>query len=407
MTEMQRTSDLVSAGVLRVEDGNHGENRPRPHEFVDDGVPIIRAADMSSGLISFGTAGRIDPVARRRIRKGIGQPGDVLLTHKGTVGKVAVAPMNAPDFVCSPQTTFWRSLDQSRLHQGYLRYVLKSPVFVTQLSVLAAQTDMAPYVSLTDQRSIILPVPPIEEQRAIVELLGALDDKVAANMALATTVGALADALFAESVRGVAVSAETFADLAVVSGGGTPSTKSEEYWHGDVNWATPTDVTGLEAPYLESTSRRITRAGLAACASELHPTGSILMTSRATIGAFAIAQQPTAVNQGFIVVNANEPALQWWLFHEMRSRIDDFLTHANGATFLELSRGNFKRLSVRLASEAVMKNFAGRAEVLHRSARAAMVESSTLATMRDALLPQLMAGKIRVNDAEQMVGDVV
>ncbi|MBK8460151.1 MAG: restriction endonuclease subunit S [Micropruina sp.] len=187
-----RVSDLVAYGILRVEDGNHGEYRPRPDEFIDKGVPFIRAADMSAGIVEFAKSGKINPEARARIRKGIGQPGDVLLSHKGTVGKVAVAPSDAPDFVCSPQTTFWRSLNHDRLDQRYLRCFMGSEPFQRQLHVLMGQTDMAPYVSLTDQRSLLVALPEIADQRAIAEVLGALDDKIAANTRIADRVAELA-----------------------------------------------------------------------------------------------------------------------------------------------------------------------------------------------------------------------
>ncbi len=173
--------NLEADGVLRVEDGNHGEYRPRPNEFVSDGIPFIRAADMSSGIVNFAAAGKINSVARERIRKGIGAPGDVILSHKGTVGRIAVAPVDSPDFVCSPQTTFWRSLNPSVLDQRFLRFLMQSPDFTRQLDVLKGQTDMAPYVSLSDQRSIELEFPEIGQQKAIAEVLGALDDKLAAN----------------------------------------------------------------------------------------------------------------------------------------------------------------------------------------------------------------------------------
>src|SRR5436190_23585166 len=87
--------ELQREGVLLVEDGNHGEYRPRPDEFVDVGVAFIRAADMDSGRVLFESAARINETARTRITKGIGAPGDVLLSHKGTVGKVALVADDA------------------------------------------------------------------------------------------------------------------------------------------------------------------------------------------------------------------------------------------------------------------------------------------------------------------------
>jgi len=172
---------------------------------VADGVPFIRAADMSGGMVDFHAAGKINGIARTRIRKGVGAPGDVILSHKGTVGKVAVAPADSPDFVCSPQTTFWRSIDGDVIDQRYLKFVLVSADFGRQLDVLKGQTDMAPYVSLTDQRSMELELPAIAEQRAIAEVLGALDDKIAGNARLVGTSEELAVAIASESVPTVAL----------------------------------------------------------------------------------------------------------------------------------------------------------------------------------------------------------
>src|ERR1039457_5836339 len=126
---MATVSELQRDGILLVEDGNHGENRPRPDEFVDHGVAFIRAADMDAGRVLFESASKINGQARQRITKGIGAPGDVLLSHKGTVGKVALAPEDAPPFVCSPQTTFWRTRDLSRLDRRFLYAFLRSREF--------------------------------------------------------------------------------------------------------------------------------------------------------------------------------------------------------------------------------------------------------------------------------------
>jgi type I restriction enzyme S subunit len=249
-----------------------------------------------------------------------------------------------------------------------------------------------------------LMLPSLPEQQAIAEVLGALDDKIAANTTLASTATQLASTDFAMVAR-QATKFSTFADVAEISGGGTPSTKNEEFWDGDIWWATPTDMTALAGPYLESTSRTITAAGLAACNSRLFEPGAILMTSRATIGALAVNSVPTALNQGFIVVEPHDWRLRWWLFHEMESRVDEFISWANGATFLELSRGNFKRLRVRLPSVEVRDQFAARAGALHDAARVALEENRTLAATRDALLPQLMSGKLRVREAERVVSE--
>ena len=88
-----RVRDLEADGVLLVQDGNHGERRPRAHEIVPEGVAHIRAADIDdNGSIDFAGAQKLNEDAVARITKGIGARGDVLLTHKGTVGRVARRP---------------------------------------------------------------------------------------------------------------------------------------------------------------------------------------------------------------------------------------------------------------------------------------------------------------------------
>lgn len=345
---------------------------------------------------------RVAPQVSEKHRRTVLQGGELLVSVVGSVGEVAVAPYSLAGWNVARAIAVIRPREVSA---HWLRYCLQTPQVRESLDSMLNTTVQAT-LNLADLRRLEVSMPPEEVRRAIVEVLGALDDKIAANDGLGRTMLGLADAVFARDVE-TAIPGPTFADVASVLGGGTPRTKVDEYWNGDINWATPTDITALSMPYLERTARLITEEGLGSCSSILHPAGSILMTSRATIGAFAIAEAPTAVNQGFIVVNANDPALQWWLFHEMRSRVPEFLAHANGATFLELSRGKFKRFQVRVPDAEAAKSFGATVGPLHARARAAAVESTVLAETRDVLLPGLMSGKIRVKDAERVVGEAV
>ncbi|HEY2953302.1 MAG TPA: restriction endonuclease subunit S, partial [Verrucomicrobiae bacterium] len=151
---------------------------------------------MDSGRVLFERAQRINEVARQRVRKGIGAGGDVLLSHKGTVGKVAYVPLDAPPFVCSPQTTFWRVKDPKQLDRRYIYFYLLSRTFREQLDSRKGETDMADYVSLTTQRTLKVTVPPLAEQKAIAAVLGSLDDKIELNRRMNATLEAMARALF-------------------------------------------------------------------------------------------------------------------------------------------------------------------------------------------------------------------
>lgn len=291
------------------------------------------------------------------------------------------------------------------VNSRWLSYYLNS-ISDTRVSALLVGA-VQQHFNVGALRDLRVALPSLSEQQAIAEVLGALDDKIEANRKLAATADALAVALFKHDARDAALSDLTYADVASVGGGGTPRSKVPEYWGGDVQWLTPTDVTSLSGPYIRETNRTITEAGLASVSSPLYPAGSICMTSRATIGAFALLGGPMAVNQGFIVVQPNDPALRFWLFHEMRHRVDEFHDHANGAIFMELSRGNFKKLRVHLADRSTMVEFGRRVESLHNSARTALRENRRLVEVRDTLLPKLMSGQLRVREAERLVADAV
>jgi len=125
-----------------------------------------------------------------------GSPGDVLHTHKETVRKVSLVPMNAPPFVCSPQTTFWRSMNTEVLDRKYLYALLRSPGFQHQLVTRQGETDMAPYVSLSAQRTLSVPLPPIEAQRRVAGVLGPLDDKIDLNNQMNKTLDSITSAIF-------------------------------------------------------------------------------------------------------------------------------------------------------------------------------------------------------------------
>lgn len=264
-----------------------------------------------------------------------------------------------------------------------------------------------PYLRQSTLQYIECRVPSLTAQAAIGQVLGALDDKIAANTQLVASSLDLVRALFRSTSRLTPSRSTTYGEIAQVDGGGTPSTKVPAFWGGQIRWATPTDITSLRAPYLTGTARSITSDGLAACSSSLFAPGAILMTSRATIGAFAVNQIHTSVNQGFIVVRPNDPHATWWLFHEMESRVNEYISRANGATFLELPRGRFRALEVAPPRHDVLLEFDAKASAIHAKSAAAAAESRSLASLRDTLLPKLMSGELRVRDAEKQVEGVV
>ena len=184
-------SALIKAGALEIGDGYRAKN----NEFAPSGLPFARAGNIKDGF-QFADADRFPEENLERIGNKISESGDVVFTSKGTVGGFAFVREDTPRFVYSPQLCFWRSRDPSLIDPRFLFYWMSGREFFVQFKGVSGQTDMAEYVSLRDQRSMHLTLPPLPEQRAIAHILGTLDDKIELNRRMNETLEEMARALF-------------------------------------------------------------------------------------------------------------------------------------------------------------------------------------------------------------------
>lgn len=191
MTDRTRLGDLASRGVIYLNDGY----RTKASEPGSDGIPILRVSEVMNGSIRPTFKDRVRPEFRAKIGSKVSRPCDVIVATKGTVGRAAIVPPLSPEFAYSPQLCFLRVVDADLIDPQWLYSWIRSPEFQLQAQVVAGQTDMAPYVNLVDLRRMTINVPTISEQRAIAEVLGALDAKIDANRRLVPMLRELATAL--------------------------------------------------------------------------------------------------------------------------------------------------------------------------------------------------------------------
>lgn len=127
----------------------------------------------------------------------------------------------------------------------------------------------------------------------------------------------------------------TIAKVAQVVSGGTPETDNEMYWNGNIQWFTPSEVG--QTKYVTKSKRTISEIGLNKSSAKLLPTGSLLLSSRATVGECSIALQECATNQGFQSLIANNKINNEFLYYLIATKKSHFIKYACGSTFLELS----------------------------------------------------------------------
>lgn len=165
-------------------------------ELADEGYPFLRVADIEMGSLTLDGKSFLKRDLRRRFTNKISLPGDIIITTKGSVGRTALVGPDIPQFVYSPQVSFWRVKNRSILDNRFLKYWMSSREFVTQMNKFKGQTSMADYFSLDDQRHLVISLPPITTQERIGEMLGALDNKIELNRKTNKTLEQVTQALY-------------------------------------------------------------------------------------------------------------------------------------------------------------------------------------------------------------------
>ena len=283
-------------------------------------------------------------------------------------------------------------------------------------------------------------IPPKAEQHSIAHILGTLDDKIDLNRRMNETLETMARALFKswfvdfDPVRAKMEGRDTglpkpiadlFPDRLVdselgripegwevseigaevdVLGGATPSTREPAYWNdGEHHWATPRDLSKLSSLALLETDRKITDAGVQKINSGLLPIGTVLLSSRAPIGYLAITGMPTAVNQGFIAMICERRLPNLYVLFWCHENIEHIKGISGGSTFSEISKKTFRPLSVVVPSKGILRVYEDMGRSLYDRVVSNTRESALLLSLRDALLPKLISGEVRIRDAARQV----
>jgi type I restriction enzyme S subunit len=403
--------------------------------FVPTGVPVIRGGNLTSGRFHGGDFVFLTEEKADELANANAFPGDLVFTHRGTLGQIGLIPAAPFKRYVVSQSQMKLKCDPKSADPTFIYYYFKSPAGQHALLMNTSQTGV-PAISrpTTSLKSIRLSLPPLPEQHAIAHILGTLDDKIELNRRMNETLEAIARALFKswfvdfDPVRAKAEGrdpglpkhiADLFPDsfedselgeipkgwgirsvgeLADVTGGTTPSTKESAYWDGGMHaWATPKDLSGLSVPVLLNTERKITDAGLSQIGSGLLSKGTVLLSSRAPIGYLAIAEIPVAINQGFIAMTPKAGTSNIFLLLWASIAHEEIVSRANGSTFLEISKANFRPIPVVTPPDGVMRAFDMQARILYVRIVENERESRTLAACRDTLLPKLISGEIRVS----------
>lgn len=256
-------------------------------------------------------------------------------------------------------------------------------------------------------------LPPLPEQKKIAEILSTVDEQIEQTDALIEKTKELKKGLMQQLLtRGIGHTrfkktelgeipeeweVKSIYEVAEIINGGTPSRSNVKFWSkGEIPWATPTDITSTDNKYITNTKDYITEMGLQGSSANLLPAGSILMTSRATIGEACINTVPMATNQGFKSIVCKQGFHNELMYYLISTIKDKLIQLAGGSTFLEVSKNDvsYIKIPVPLLEEQIKI-----AEILSTTDNELDIitnERSKLLTLKQGLMQKLLTGRIRV-----------
>ena len=380
--------------------------------FTDEGVNFIKAEAVNGDSALDRRGFRyINHETHTRLSRSILQENDVLVTIAGAnVGRCGYVRSNDLPANTNQAVGIVR-VNSQMANPRFVYYFFKLPSTRSLCLSIGGQAAQ-PNVNLANLKAFEVLLPSGSEQTRIADILSAYDDLIENNRRRIALLEQAARELYREwfvrlrfpgheSTRIVDGMPEGWerkkiADVCLTTGGGTPSTKRAEYWDGDITWVVPTDVTNNDCLVLLDSVRKITAEGLRESSAKMVPAETILMTSRASVGFFAMMDREACTNQGFINVAPHDEEIRLYLLFNLINRVPEIRSNALGTTYPEISKGRFREMDVVIPKRAVATEFSCTASEVIDQVRCLKRSTSALIQARDILLPRLMSGEVAV-----------
>lgn len=358
--------------------------------YVPSGVPVVRGQNIKEGgELDESDLVFVEPETAARFPACLLNEGDLVFPHRGAIGRVGIVGKRQ---MLLSSSMMKLTVDPLKADPRFVFYYFRGPGQNELL--MRASTVGTPGIGqpLTSLRGIPIQIPELDQQRAIAEVLSALDDKIAANKKLVQ----VADDLGASLTRNALDSSESIAlsTIADIVMGSSPlGTSFNEVGEGTVFYQGVRDF-GFRFPC----NRVWTTA-----AAKLARSGDTLLSVRAPVGRVNLATEKTCIGRGVASVRSSS-GRPFTLFHILKDSHEAWAPfEAEGTVFGSINKGQLASLRVPRLKPEYEDQLEAMLAPMERVIGSALRENTNLAATRDALLPQLMSGKLRVQDAEKVL----
>lgn len=400
--------------------------------FVSSGVPVIRGNNLTTEMTRYIDDGYVflTEEKAKEFKNCEAYPNDLIFTAAGTLGQVGILPPDAkfPRYIISNKQMRVR-VDENVILPLYAYYWLASPEMVDYI-IQRNTGSSVPLINLTVLRHLPIPLAPIPEQREIVRILSALDDKIELNRRMNHTLEEMAQAIFkswfvdfdpviakAEGRQPFGMNDETAAlfpaefiesgddDFPLMPKDWSLSSLAEiahyenglalqKYRPEDSEFLPVIKIRELRQGFADASSEKASPNIKASCIID---DGDMIFSWSGSLMIDLWCGGRGALNQHLFRVTSDKFP-QWYYYFWTNYHLPDFQDIAEGkaTTMGHIQRHHLASAGVIVPPDDVLAKADKVIQPMIDLIIKNRVHSNTLATIRDLLLPRLLSGEIRV-----------
>lgn len=416
-----KIKDIKSNEKRSVITGPFGSNISSKF-FVDEGIPVIRGNNLTNDLNRFKDEGFVFITSEKADElKAWALSEDIIITAAGTLGQVGIIEEGSKfeKYVISNKQMRLR-VNKNILNPLFAFYWLTSPWMAELIKKLDTGSTI-PLINLSVLRMLPIPVPSMDEQKGIVDILDTLDSKIKINKKMNQTLEEIGQAIFKhwfvhfefhneegkpyKSNGGEMVNSELgeipkgwevgkISDFGKVICGKTPPKSKSEFFDGKVPFIKIPDMHGRT--YVIKTEDSLTNEGMLYQTNKTIPKNSVCVSCIATVGLVCLTDRDSQTNQQINSIVPKKEEYGYYLYYMLNS-MKEFIEimASGGSATLNLNTTNFSNIEILIPDEKILKQFKEICEPLFGKIRLNSHQNENLSKIRDSLLPKLMTGKIR------------